>query len=146
MIVEHTIKIDADMEIVWDIFTDLTCWADWNRVINNVTSENERLTEGKSIRFCLRPFGLPVYIEPIVNELISMQKVVWSGKKHGIRARHEFLFSREENAVLLTSREEFKVNPFSRIYFHIAMKKLHQMSIEMLQQLKEASESTGDTQ
>ena len=72
--------------------------------------------------------------------------VVWSGKKHGIRARHEFMFSSEDNAVGLISREEFKVNPLSRLYLRITMKKLHQMSIAMLQQLKDASERAGVNQ
>ena len=146
MIIEHSITIKAEIETVWNIFTDLTCWQDWNRVIDNISSDHDRLTEGKQFRFCVRPFNLPVYIEPVVNEIIPRQKVVWSGKKHGIRAHHEFIFSCQENAVLLTSREEFRFNPVSRIYFHITMKELHQMSIEMLQQLKVASESAGDKQ
>lgn len=146
MIIEHSITIKADMETVWNIFTDLTCWQDWNRVINDISSDHDRLTEGKQFRFCVRPFNLPVYIEPVVNEIIPKQKVVWSGNKHGIRARHEFIFFRDENAVHLTSREEFRVNFVSRLYFHITIKKLHQMSIEMLQQLKDVSESTRDKQ
>ncbi len=146
MIIEHSIKINADIDTVWNIFVDLTCWQDWNGVITKVTSDYDRLTEGKCLRFCINPFGLPVYIEPVVNELIPTQKIVWSGRKYGIRARHEFLFSGEDNAVLLSSREEFRVNPLSNLYLRITMKKLHQMSIEMLHQLKEASEQYGDTQ
>lgn len=145
MIIEHSIHINADIGTVWDIFTDLTCWRDWNGVIRDVSSDHEKLTEGKQFRFCLRPFDLPVYIEPVVDELIPGQKVAWSGKKHGIRARHEFIFFPEQNGVTLTSREEFRLNPVSRLYFRITMKKLHRMSVEMLQQLKDASEEARDT-
>ena len=143
MIIEHSIKINADIETVWNIFTNLSCWQDWNTVINNVSSDHDELTEGKLFKFCVRPFNLPVYIEPLVHELIPKQKIIWSGKKHGISARHEFIFSQEGNAVNLTSREQFRVNPLSRLYFHITMKKLHQMSIEMLQQLKDVAEGAG---
>ncbi len=143
MIIEHSIKIDADIETVWNIFTDLTCWQDWNTVINNVSSDHDELTEGKHFKFCVRPFNLPVYIEPRVHELIPKQKIVWFGKKHGISAHHEFIFSQEDNTVHLTSREKFRVNPLSRLYFRITMKKLHQMSIDMLQQLKDAAEGAG---
>lgn len=143
MIIEHSIHINADLETVWNIFTDLTCWQDWNTVINDVSSDHDELTEGASLKFCLRPFDIPVFIEPIIKEIIPKQKIVWAGKKHGIRAHHEFIFSQEDDVVCLTSRETFRVNPVSRLYYRITMKKLHQMSVKMLQELKDAAEKTG---
>lgn len=143
MQIEHSIIIYADMDTVWNIFTDLTCWEEWSTVLGNSSSEHERLTEGRRFKFSIRPFSIPLQIEPVVEEVIPRKRIVWSGKKYGIHARHEFIFSEKDRRVILTSRERFRIGFIKRVFFHIPKRKLHQLSVKMLKELKEAAENTG---
>jgi len=142
MLIIESILINAPLKQVWDTFTDLTCWQDWSTVFSNVSSEAERLTEGKSFKFCIRPFSFPVHIEPVVKELVAGQRIVWTGTRHGITARHEFVFEEKNGKTLLTSREIFKLNRFKRLFFHIPQKRLHKLSVLMLNDLKYAVENS----
>jgi ligand-binding SRPBCC domain-containing protein len=142
MIISESILIEAPVKKVWNIFTDLTCWKDWSTVFSDVSYESDRLTEGENFKFCIRPFSFPLQIEPVVEEMLPEQRIVWSGSKHGIRARHEFLFAERNGKTLLTSREIFKLNWMKRLFFHIPRKRLHKLSVLMLQDLKYASENS----
>lgn len=143
MMISESIIINAPLKQVWDIFTDLACWQDWSTVLSNVSFETERLTEGKSFQFCIRPFSFPMNIEPVVEELVMGQRLVWSGTKHGITARHEFLFEEKNGKTILTSRESFKLNRLKRLFFHISKKRLHKLSVLMLRDLKYACENNS---
>jgi hypothetical protein len=144
MEIEHSVTIHADINTVWDIFTDLTCWREWSTVLGDSSSEHDRLTEGKRFNFCIRPFALPVDVEPVVEEVVHGECVVWSGSKYGIQARHEFIFDQGENNVILTSREIFQAGPLTRILFEIPKKQLHALSVRMLEELKEAAEKATE--
>ena len=141
MQIEHSITIKADMRIVWDIFTDLTCWKNWNTVAEDLTSDSRTLTEGKYFKFCIRPFAFPLYIEPVVEAVRECSYIVWSGSKHGIHARHEFIFTESAEGVLLTSRETFSAGVFKKILVYFSKGKVHTLSIKMLEELKEAAEN-----
>jgi len=141
MQIEHRVLIEADMDTVWKIFTDLTCWKDWSTVLGDSSSEHDKLTEGKSFTFCIRPFALPVYVKPEVEEVVPGKRIIWAGKKFGIHARHEFIFSEENNKVQVLSREIFTAPGFNRLLFEIPKKKLHKLAIRMLNELKEAAET-----
>jgi len=140
MEIEHSVTINADINTVWDIFTDLTCWRNWSTVLGDSSSEHERLTQGKRFKFCIRPFALPVHVEPVVEEVVPGERIIWSGKKYGIQARHEFIFSESNKSVQVLSREIFTAQTFKKLLFHIPKKKLHELSIKMLDELKEAAE------
>ena len=140
MQIEHTVHIAADMETVWSIFTDLTCWKEWSTVLGDSSSEHSTLTEGKRFNFCLRPFALPVHVEPVVEEVIPGKRIIWSGEKYGIHARHEFIFNESNRIVQVLSREIFTAGLIRGILFQFSKGKLHQLSIKMLNELKEAAE------
>jgi len=143
MLIRESILINAPLKQVWDTFTDLTCWRDWSNVFSDISFESARLTEGTSFKFCIRPFSFPIHIEPIVEELVAEQKIVWRGTIHGITARHEFLFEEINGKTLLTSSEVFKLSWIKRIFFRVPAKRLHNLSLLMLQDLKFAAENSA---
>lgn len=143
MIIRESIVINTPLKKVWNTFTDLTCWKEWSTVVSNVSAETESLTEGKSFKFCIRPFMFPVNVEPVVEELVPGQRIVWSGARHGISARHEFRFEDKNGKTLLTSHEVFKPNWFTRFFIYIPKKRLQRLSILMLQDLKHACENNS---
>jgi hypothetical protein len=146
MLIEHSVAIHADINTLWNIFMDMTCWKDWSTVLGKVSSDEERLKEGKVFTFCIRPFAIPIHIEPQVEEVVPGKRIVWSGKKYGIRARHEFIFREEKDCVVLTSREIFQSGPVKSLLFHLPGKKLRQLSEMLLKELKEAAEKAEMTQ
>ena len=141
MIIEDSILIHAPIERVWDTFTDLTCWKDWSTVLGNVTADTKTLTKGKRFKFCLRPFDLPLNVEPIVEEVMLHERIVWSGSKHGIHARHEFIFQQADNGILLKSIETFSGNILKVFGFAFPAQKMKDLTLLMLHEVKEASEN-----
>ncbi|MBI4697864.1 MAG: SRPBCC family protein [Nitrospirae bacterium] len=140
MTIIESIIINAPMKKVWDIFTDLTCWKDWSTIIEDVSSVSGRLAEGKSFKFCIRPFDIPIYLEPVVEEIIPGQSIIWTGKKHGITARHEFTFQAKDDKVILTSRETFTGILALRLRFFFPKQKIQELSALMLKEIKQAAE------
>ncbi|MBI5664262.1 MAG: SRPBCC domain-containing protein [Nitrospirae bacterium] len=146
MVIEESIIINAPIEKVWDIFTDLTCWKDWCSVIEDVSTDVTRLEEGNSFKCCIRPFDIPMDLEPFVEEIILRERIVWSGKKHGISARHEFSFQVNAGQVNLTSRESFSGLFLGTLRFMFPEKKLQELSGKMLREIKAAAETAPGNQ
>ena len=140
MIIEESVLINADPEKIWKTFTDLTCWAGWNTVATEASSGTGGLEEGGSFTFCLRPFSIPIVIEPKIEEVVPREKIVWTGTKFGIFSRHEFLFQQASNGVLVTSRESFRGLPllFGGITFPESS--VRELTVGMLTDLKKAAE------
>ena len=80
MVIEESILIASPIEKVWNIFTDLACWSKWNTVMEEVSSESLHSREGGSFRFCIRPFVIPVYLEPVIEEVVPGKKIAWRGE------------------------------------------------------------------
>jgi len=140
MIIEESVLIDADIRKIWKTFTDLTCWAGWNTVATDAASGSGRLEEGEKFTFCLRPFSVPVLIEPKIEEVVPREKVVWTGTKFGIFSRHEFLFQQASNGVLVTSRETFRGLPLLFGGAAFPEGTVRELTVGMLKDLKKASE------
>ena len=143
MMIEEAVLIKANIETVWKTFTDLTCWKDWNSTACEAASASGRIEEGERIRFCLRPFRLPVNIEPVIDEVLPYERVVWSGSKFGISSRHEFLFQSAGANILVTSREKFRGLPFLIGGRWFTEKIARDLVRSMLQELKAACESAA---
>ncbi len=141
MVIEESVVIHASIEKVWDIFTDLTCWKNWCSVIEDVSANEKRLEEGNSFKCCIRPFDIPMNLEPLVEEVVPLKRIVWIGKKHGVSARHEFTFQIKKGQVLLTSREAFTGLFMSPLRFLFPKKKLQEISVMMLKEIKKAAEA-----
>jgi hypothetical protein len=140
MVIEESILINADLAKIWKTFTDLTCWADWNTVTTDAASGSGRLEEGEKFTFCLRPFSLPITVEPKIEEVVPLKKVVWSGARFGISSRHEFLFQQAKSGVLVTSREQFSGLPLLLGGKPLTEKISRDLVVLMLLQLKKACE------
>ena len=140
MLIEESVLIHGDLNQIWTTFTDLTCWADWNTVAGKVASDSGRLEEGEKFTFCLRPFSVPIMIEPKIEEVVPKEKVVWTGTKFGIFSRHEFLFQQVANGVLVTSRENFRGLPLLFGGRTFPEGTVRELTVGMLNDLKKAAE------
>jgi hypothetical protein len=140
MIIEETIAIHAPIEKVWNTFTDLTCWMQWNTVIKNVRSEQRCLSNGKEVKCCLRPYVFPIKVRLRVEEVIPFELITWSARKKGLYARHEFIFEKKDNSVLVMSRETFAGLLSKASGAFLPKRKMQALTIRFLKDLKKASE------
>ncbi len=141
MVIEASIRINANMDTVWDTFTDLTCWNDWNTVIRDVYSSKKCLSSGGVLSCCFRPFLLPVNVKIEVEEVIPYESIVWSAKKRGLSARNKFSFKKYNGGVKVTSRETFKGFLISFFGLFLPKKRMRTLISTFLQDLKTAAEN-----
>jgi len=69
------------------------------------------------------------------------ERVVWSGSKYGIFARHEFTFEMLEDHVRVISRETFKGMTMENMKFIFPAWRIRELTKSLLTDLKEASET-----
>src|SRR5574340_965568 len=142
MVIEEDILINAPLEKVWKTFTDLTCWANWNSVLKDVSTDHGSIEKGETFICSLRPFIFPVHFETFIEDVVLHKRVVWSGSKYGIFARHEFIFEKLEDHVRVFSRETFKGMTMENMKFIFPKWRISELTRSMLTDLKEASETT----
>lgn len=141
MTISESVLINADAGKVWETFTDLLCWKDWNTVMTDVSSGSPVISEGETLRFCFRPFSVPLDLAPVVEEVVPYERVVWSGSKYGVTARHEFIFKKLKNGLLLTSSETFSGMPVRTFGFMFPEREIRELTVSLLDELKKASEA-----
>jgi hypothetical protein len=140
MVIEESVLIHAPLEKVWETFTDLARYRAWNTVMENPAFDVPQMRQGMGFRCSLRPFVFPVSIEPFVEELIPLKKIVMTGSKFCITARHEFLFEKSEEGVSVTSRESFGGITFVVFGFAFPGWRIRELTMDLLRDLKEEAE------
>jgi len=141
MVIEEEILIYAPLEKVWKTFTDLTCWVNWNSVLKDVSTDRDSIEKGETFSCALRPFIFPVHFDTFVEDVALHERVVWSGSKYGIFARHEFIFERLEGSVRVFSKETFKGMTMENMKLIFPAWRIRELTKSMLTDLKEASET-----
>src|SRR5512146_1421064 len=144
MVIEEWLLVSSPIETVWNIFADLTSWSKWNNVLKEVSSESPRVAEGVRLRYWIRPFVIPVPVEPVITEVIPGRKITWRGEIFGIVALHEYTFRETEQGVLVTSRETFSGGPIALTGMLFSMGRLREMTLTLLKELKDAAEKRKD--
>jgi len=143
MLIEEVIAIDAPIEKVWNTFTDLTCWMRWNTVLRNARSRERCLSSGEEVKCCLYPFLFPITVNLRIEELIPHELIVWSARKKGLYARHEFIFGKKNDSVLVTSREAFTGLFSTASGALLPKRRMQTLTIRFLKDLRKASEEGG---
>jgi uncharacterized protein YndB with AHSA1/START domain len=140
VVIEETVVIHADVEKVWDTFTDLSYWKNWNTALEDVKPSTGKISEGRHLSCRMRPFAFPLHFDPVIREVVRPERVVWSGGKYGIRARHEFIFKKTDGDTTVTSRETFRGLPviFQGLFFPAG--RIRELTVIMLRDLKRAAE------
>ena len=141
MIIKESITIYSTMEKVWNTFTDLTRWTDWNTVMSDVRSDEHCLAHGKDIKCNFRPFLFPINIKIKIQEIIPFNRIVWSAQKKGLFAFHEFFFQEVGKGVLVTSKETLSGLLTSAGGFLLPEKRMRFLTKTFLKDLKKASEA-----
>ena len=141
MIIKESITIYSTVEKVWNTFTDLTRWTQWNTVMSDVVCDDTCLVNGKNIACCFRPFLFPINVKIKIQEIIPFNRIVWSAQKKGLFAFHEFFFQEGEKGVLVTSKETLSGLLTSAGGFLLPEKRMRSLTKTFPKDLKKASEA-----
>ena len=142
MVIQEKIEISAPLHLVWQVFASLRDWHNWNSVCQDCCIiEGREMAAGTCFSFTLRPYYLPIKIDPQITRCESGREVVWEGKRLGIHAVHRFEFREIGDKVIVTSIENFggPLFFFSRLLF--IPQKLHRLTKKLLAEMKQAAEA-----
>jgi hypothetical protein len=139
--IEEDIEIQASIEQVWQVFSMMEEWKNWNTVCRECCYiTGDRLAEGTCFSFVLTPYYLPLKVIPRVVRCDPGEYVVWEGSRLGIHARHEFVFKQKKDAILLTSIESFHGPLLWLCRLLKIPARLHRLSRRMMSAMKQQAE------
>lgn len=96
--------VRAPRQRVWQVFSDLTAWPQWNPQCPG-SAPREGLSRGARLDLWLKPLGLPVMVRAEVVEAEEGQAVAWRGRAWGITTHHRYTFSDKGRDTLVVFRE-----------------------------------------
>lgn len=141
MNIAESITIDAPVKIVWQVFTEIEHWDDWNTVCRECRlEEGGAMEEGACISFELTPLLFPLRIAPVIEEAKEEASVTWSGARWGIHARHTFTFIPLNGRTRLESLESFSGPLLWVARVTGVNRRLHMLTRRLLKAIKAAAE------
>lgn len=108
VISRHDILIDAPLEHVWAIQTDVTRWTTWLRDVDAMTLEDSLPLEPGSV-FRWETQGLD--ITSTVTQVDAPHRIVWGGPAQGIVAVHVWTFTDTPQGVRVHTEESWAGEP-----------------------------------
>jgi len=98
----HQIVIQAPIEKVWNLLSDIDRWPSWNPAISSSKLEGP-LASGTSFRW--KSKSAPIV--SILHEVVPQKRISWTGKSMGAKAIHIWELEAQENNVLVKTGESF---------------------------------------
>ena len=106
VIAVHEIDIEAPLDTVWRLHTDVDAWPTWQTDIT-AAHINGALDPGVSFEWTSYGFS----VTSTVYDLTERARVLWGGTSGGITGIHEWLFSETPSGVHVTTTESFAGDP-----------------------------------
>ena len=106
VIAHHEVDIQAPLDTVWRLHTDINAWPTWQTDIS--AAHLEGVLE-PAASFDWASYGLSV--TSTVYDLAEEARVLWGGTASGITGVHEWLFSQTPAGVHVTTNESFAGEP-----------------------------------
>jgi Polyketide cyclase / dehydrase and lipid transport len=140
MVIDESILVDAPLERVWDVFTNLSAWREWNTVVRNISPSDTAMREGARFRCSVSPFVLPVFFEVLIEEVVVKERIAWTASQFGVYAWHEFIFREVREGVLVGSKECLQGPTVTLMGVGFPDWKLRELTRSLLVDLKKAAE------
>ncbi|HZX08490.1 SRPBCC family protein [Kribbella sp.] len=106
VIVRLSTVIDAPLERVWQLHTDIDSWAEWNDDVDEAKLDGP-VEPGTSFRW--KTHGLD--ITSTIRELVPGARLVWGGPANGIDGVHVWTFESNGDQVTVHTEESWSGAP-----------------------------------
>ncbi len=106
VVVRHQIRINAPINQVWALHTDVNNWTTWQTDIDTAVTD-EPLQPG--VTFHWSTAGLQV--ASTVYAVDAPHRILWGGPAHGITGIHEWTFTPDGDATLVATAESWDGEP-----------------------------------
>ncbi len=94
--IEGTTEVSLPVERMWEIFTDVPQWRDWNPCMAWARVSGGELKEGATLYWAFRPIRRRyLYRLPAMAKIIECEpqrRVTWEVSASGFHARHSYSF------------------------------------------------------
>ena len=102
VIAREEIRIDADVQAVWDVLSDIEHWPAWNKAVRSLTLHGS-VAPGTSFEWKAGPGT----IKSRLAEVDPPHRIVWTGVTLGIKAVDAFSFEASEGGTLVRQAESW---------------------------------------
>lgn len=106
VITRDEILINAPIETIWNVQTDVPAWPDWQPEVDGAEADLP-LHPGSVFRW--QTAGLD--ITSTVEEVDAPHRIVWGGPAQGIVAVHVWTLDERDNGVLVHTEESWEGDP-----------------------------------
>lgn len=137
VIVRLSTVIDAPLERVWDLHTDIDTWPSWNVDVDQAKLDGP-LLPGNS--FSWKTHGLD--ITSTIREIVPGERLVWGGPANGIEGVHVWTFEQTGSRVTVHTEESWSGAPVDAATAELGQA-LHDSLTAWLATLKSRAEQAG---
>jgi uncharacterized protein YndB with AHSA1/START domain len=106
VIVDLTTVIDAPLQTVWSLQTDIDQWPSWQQDITQAQLFGP-LAEGSTFKWVTH--GLP--IDSTISEVDPLRRIVWGGPALGIEGIHVWAFESTPKGIVVNTTESWDGPP-----------------------------------
>ena len=106
VIAVHEIDIEAPLDTVWRLHTDVNAWPRW---LTDITAAQIDGALAPGVSFDWTSYGFSV--TSTVYAVSERSRVLWGGTSGGITGVHEWLFSETPSGVHVTTTEPSPASP-----------------------------------
>lgn len=99
--VEYSLEVQAKAEKLWEILTDVESWPSWQGTPFVKVSKPGRITEGSTFVAILGGSKWNL----AVTKAERPRKIVWVGRRLGLKGVHEWEFVEDQGKTRVTTRE-----------------------------------------
>ena len=134
VIARDQIIIQAPVEKVWDVLTNISKWPDWQKAVTEARVSGD-IQEGMEFRW--KAEGLS--FQSKIHTCSPMVMFGWTGKTWGAYAIHNWYFTRKGNETLVTVEESLQ-GVFPWLFRNYFQKNLETGVKKNLEDLRAAAE------
>ena len=102
-IARHEIEIDASIDRIWQLLTDVDRWTDWHPLISEAKLDG-LFKVGTSFRW--KSGGSEIV--STLQEVEPQQRITWTGKVFGIQAIHVWILEPQGDGAIVRTEESFE--------------------------------------
>jgi hypothetical protein len=106
VLAHHEIEIQATLDKVWRLHTDVNAWTTWQSDITTASLQGA-FEVGNS--FSWSSYGLAV--TSTIYDITDHSRILWGGTGAGITGIHEWLLAETPDGVHVTTNESFAGQP-----------------------------------